>query len=80
MTGVFLKRGEYTEPLDKDKDFEFEPIAKPGDKVIAGDWLGEAKENWISHKIMVPFVMEGEYTVKSVVTKRVATKSTIPLP
>jgi V/A-type H+/Na+-transporting ATPase subunit A len=69
MTGVFLKRGEYTEPLDKDKDFEFEPIAKPGDKVIAGDWLGEAKENWMPHKIMVPFVMDGEYNVKSVVKK-----------
>jgi V/A-type H+/Na+-transporting ATPase subunit A len=69
MTGIFLKRGEYTEPLDKDKEYEFEPIAKPDDKVIAGDWLGEAKENWISHKIMVPFVMEGEYTLKSVVGK-----------
>lgn len=66
MEGVFLKRGEYTEPLEADKDFEFTPLAKDGDKVIAGDWLGEVKENWIGHKIMVPFVFEGEYTVKSV--------------
>ena len=69
MKGVFLKRGEYTEPLDKDKDYDFEPIAKKGDKVVAGDWLGEAKENWMPHKIMVPFVFKGEYTVKSVTDK-----------
>ena len=31
--GVFLKRGEYTEPLDKDKKFAFSPIAKVGDTV-----------------------------------------------
>jgi V/A-type H+/Na+-transporting ATPase subunit A len=69
MTGVFLKRGEYTEPLDKDKDFAFEPLAKPGDIVKAGDWLGEAKENWMPHKIMVPFGFKGEFTVKSVTAK-----------
>ncbi len=66
MTGVFLKRGEYTDPLDNEKEFEFTPMAKPGDKVSSGDWLGEVKENWIGHKIMVPFTFKGEYTVKSV--------------
>jgi V/A-type H+/Na+-transporting ATPase subunit A len=66
MTGVFLKRGEYTDPLENDKDYEFQPISKAGDKVIAGDWLGEVKENWIGHKIMVPFTFKGEFTVKSV--------------
>ncbi len=69
MDGVFLKRGEYTDPLEKDKEFEFEPLAKEGDKVIAGGWLGEVKENWIGHKIMVPFGFEGEFTVKSVSPK-----------
>jgi V/A-type H+-transporting ATPase subunit A len=34
--------------------------------VIAGDWLGEVKEGWLPHKIMVPFSFKGEYTVKSV--------------
>lgn len=34
--------------------------------MTAGSWLGEVKENWMPHKIMVPFKMEGEYTVKSV--------------
>ncbi len=66
MEGVFLKRGEYTEPLDKDTQYEFKPLAKAGDIVKAGDWLAEVKENWIGHKIMVPFKFEGNYTVKSV--------------
>ncbi|TVQ86808.1 MAG: V-type ATP synthase subunit A [Bacteroidetes bacterium] len=69
MTGIFLKRGEYTEALDKDKEYEFEPIAKKGDTVKAGDWLGEVKENWIAHKIMVPFIFKGDYTVKNVTGK-----------
>ena len=68
MTGVFLQRGEYTAPIDMDKKWEFTPIAKPGDKVVAADWLGEVKEGWLPHKIMVPFSFKGEYTVKSVVS------------
>jgi V/A-type H+-transporting ATPase subunit A len=65
--GVYLTRGEYTDPLDEDSLWKFTPIAKAGDKVSAGDWLGSVPENWVNHKIMVPFVMEDEYTVKSVV-------------
>ena len=67
MEGVFLKRGEYTQPLDHDRLWDFTPIAKAGDKVIAADWLGEVKEGWLPHKIMVPFSFKGEYTVKSIV-------------
>ncbi len=66
MTGVFLKKGEYTRPLDETKLWDFTPIAKPGDKVSAADWLGEVMEGWLHHKIMVPFAFKGEYTVKSV--------------
>ncbi len=67
LTGVFLKRGEYNYPLDKEKLWKFEPIAKVGDKVEAAAWLGEVDENHQPHKIMVPFVFEGQYTVKSIV-------------
>ena len=67
MEGVFLKRGEYTDPLNREKLWDFTPIAQPGDKVIAADWLGEVKEGWLPHKIMVPFSFKGEYTVKSIV-------------
>ena len=66
MTGVFLKRGEYTDPLNREKLWDFTPIAKPGDSVIAADWLGEVKEGWLPHKIMVPFSFNGTYTVESV--------------
>lgn len=67
MTGTFLKRGEYTNPLDPEKDWVFTPIAKAGDAVSAGSWLGEVKENWMPHKIMVPFKMTADYTIKSIV-------------
>ena len=67
MEGVFLKRGEYTFPLDKEKKWAFKPLAQVGDSVMAGDWLGEVDENYQPHKIMVPFTCKGRYTVKSVV-------------
>lgn len=66
MEDVFLRRGEYTAPLDHNKLWHFTPIAKEGDKVMAADWLGEVKEGWLPHKIMVPFAFQGEYTVKSI--------------
>jgi V/A-type H+-transporting ATPase subunit A len=65
MQGVFLKRGEYTFPLDEDKLWDFKPLAKVGDTVSAADWLGEVDENSQPHKIMVPFVFGGKYKVKS---------------
>lgn len=67
MEGVFLSRGQYTDPLDREKLWAFKPIAKVGDSVEAASWLGEVDENFQPHKIMVPFVFEGSYTVKSIV-------------
>ena len=67
LTGVFLKRGEYNYPLDTEKLWKFKPLAQVGDKVVSANWLGEVDENHQPHKIMVPFVMEGTYTVKSIV-------------
>ena len=67
MDGLFINRGSITDPIDFDAKWDFTPLAKAGDKVSAGDWLGEVKEQWVMHKIMVPFVMQGNYTVKSVV-------------
>ncbi|MBN2856914.1 MAG: V-type ATP synthase subunit A [Candidatus Delongbacteria bacterium] len=78
MDGVFLKRGEYTDPIDPEAEWEFTPIAKAGEKVEAGSWLGEVIEGWMPHKIMVPFKFEGHFTVKSVVEKgKYRTKDTI---
>ncbi|MDR1980262.1 MAG: V-type ATP synthase subunit A [Tannerellaceae bacterium] len=66
MEGVFLKRGEYTFALDHERKWPFKPLAKAGDKVGAGDWLGEVDENFQPHKIMAPFTFEGVYTIKSI--------------
>ena len=69
LTGVFLQRGEYNFPLDTEKLWNFKPLAKAGDKVEAGSWLGEVDENFQPHKIMVPFNLDGLFTVKSVVAE-----------
>jgi V/A-type H+-transporting ATPase subunit A len=69
MEGVFLKRGQYTYPLDKERIWHFVPLAKVGDKVKASYWLGQVEENHQPLKIMVPFQQQGECTVKSIVAE-----------
>ena len=66
MEGVFLKRGDYTNPLDEDKIWAFEPIVKAGEKVQAAAWLGKVEENNQPLMIMAPFSLEGTWTVKSI--------------
>jgi V/A-type H+-transporting ATPase subunit A len=66
MKGLFLKKGQYTNALDEDKIWHFKPVVSKGDKVIAGDWLGEVEENAMPHKIMVPFSFKGTYKIKSI--------------
>jgi V/A-type H+-transporting ATPase subunit A len=66
LEGVFLKKGENNFPLDEDEFWEFNPIAEAGSSVEAGAWLGEVIENWIPHKIMVPFKFQGTFSVKSI--------------
>ncbi len=69
MEGTFLKRGDYTFPLNEDAKWLFKPLANAGSVVQAGDWLGEVDENFQPHKIMVPFKFEGNYTIKSIVAE-----------
>ncbi len=66
MESVFLKRGEYTVALDPDKKWDFTPLVKADDEVIASAWLGEVKEGWLPHKIMVPFSFTGNLKVKEI--------------
>ena len=66
MEGIFLKRGDYTDPLDRERLWDFVPLAKAGDEVKAGSWLGEVDENGQPHKIMVPFKMNGNYRVREI--------------
>ena len=67
MEGVFLKRGQYTYPLDKEAKWNFKPIVEVGDEVGPSAWLGEVEENHQPLKIMVPFQLTGTYKVKSIV-------------
>jgi len=69
MEGVFLKRGQYTYPLDKERKWHFIPLVKPGDQVEASTWLGQVDENFQPLKIMVPFEQKGICTVKSIVSE-----------
>jgi V/A-type H+/Na+-transporting ATPase subunit A len=66
MEGIFLKRGEYTDPLNREKKWSFKPLVKADDEVKAGDWLGEVNENDQPHKIMVPFKMKGSWKIKKI--------------
>jgi V/A-type H+/Na+-transporting ATPase subunit A len=67
MEGIFLKRGSYVLGLGENQKWDFKALAKKGDEVTAGSWLGEVKEIAMPHKIMVPFKMTGSYKVKSIV-------------
>ncbi|NLV18970.1 MAG: V-type ATP synthase subunit A [Bacteroidetes bacterium] len=64
LDGVFLRKGDRNFPLDEKAEWSFKPLAGNGDEVVAGSWLGEVTENWIPHKVMVPFKLSGNYTVK----------------
>lgn len=62
---LFLERGVVTPAINYDTTWDFSPLAKVGDVVTAGDWLGSVPEKSIDHKIMIPFVMKESYTIKS---------------
>jgi len=66
MQGTFLQKGDYTNAISTEQKWKFKPLAKVGDKVEAGSWLGQVQENWIPHKIMVPFAFHGKYTVEKI--------------
>lgn len=78
-SGAFITRGIEAKALDEAKKWEFKPVVKTGDKVKAGDVLGEVQEtSLINHKIMVPpqikegqveDIKSGQFTVNDVVAK-----------
>jgi V/A-type H+-transporting ATPase subunit A len=65
--GFFLKRGVYLEALDDQSEWDFTPLVKPQDKVLAGSWLGFVPEKFFKHYIMAPFMLAGSLEVISVV-------------
>ena len=64
--GFFLKRGLYLDALDMESVWDFTPIAKPGDKLVAGDYIGSVPEGIFTHYIMLPFSFAGTWEVVSV--------------
>lgn len=64
--GFFLQRGTYLPSLDRVKTWAFTPVAKPGDRLTAGETVGTVPEGVYTHRIMIPFAWRGVYTVKSV--------------
>ena len=65
ISGNNLQRGVEVPSLKRDKKWEFQPVAKEGDRVEAGDVLGLVQETEIvRQKIMVPHKLRG--TIKSI--------------
>lgn len=61
ISGDSITRGTDVPALNREKKWDFVPVAKPGDHVIAGDVLGTVQEtSAILHKIMVPYGVSGE--------------------
>lgn len=66
QVGFFLQPGVYIHGLSLDHQWDFTPVAEPGDVVLAGDPLGTVPEGEFTHQIMVPLAWRGEYTVEKV--------------
>lgn len=61
LAGNFLEKGVTAPALDREKLWDFEPLAQIGDQVVAGDILGSVEETTvITHKIMVPYGISGK--------------------
>lgn len=64
--GFFLQRGVYLDPIPN-KEWDFTVTRKVGDVVSAGDSFGTVQELMFTHKIMVPFTLNGEWKITSIV-------------
>ena len=61
ISGDSISRGIDVPALNREKKWDFVPVAKVGDKLKAGDVLGTVQEtSAILHKIMVPYGLAGE--------------------
>ncbi|MDP2044004.1 MAG: V-type ATP synthase subunit A, partial [Candidatus Omnitrophota bacterium] len=63
--GFFLKRGVYLEALT-DTQWEFTPLVKKGDQILAGTKIGFVPEKIFKHYIMAPFNLKGSLEVLNV--------------
>ncbi|MDP8215879.1 MAG: V-type ATP synthase subunit A [Candidatus Kaelpia imicola] len=63
--GFFLPRGVDIAALDLKKRWHFTPLAKEGDLLLAGNYIGYVEEEIFKHYIMVPFDLSGEHLLES---------------
>ncbi|MEX0596583.1 MAG: V-type ATP synthase subunit A, partial [Candidatus Paceibacterota bacterium] len=78
LNAEYIPKGVTAPSLDRTIKWQFQPLVKKGESVIAGDILGTVQETeLINHKILVPFGVEGNVTeIKAgefTVTETVAT-------
>jgi V/A-type H+-transporting ATPase subunit A len=66
QAGYFLKRGLYVYPLDREKLWDFTPVAEVGAELSAGDTVGTVPEGIFTHKIMLPFSWSGKWKLTRV--------------
>ncbi|WP_415882565.1 V-type ATP synthase subunit A [Neptuniibacter sp. QD34_54] len=60
QNGFFLPRGLEVEGIDQQQHWAFQPSVKVGDRVKAGDLIGNVQEGRFKHRIMAPFNLYGE--------------------
>lgn len=73
--GDFIIRGAERPALDRSMQWDFVPLAQPGDEVVAGDVLGTVQESkLVEHKIMVPYGVSGKVARIAPVTGNVDTE------
>ncbi len=65
-SGFFLQRGVYIHALDYDREWEFTPTAKVGDRLTAGSYIGYVPEGIFKHCIMLPFLFRGTWELVEV--------------
>jgi len=59
-SGAWIRRGEKVDPLDTGKRWAFEPLAHPGDPVVAGQTIGRVPETpLVLHSVMIPPGLSG---------------------
>ncbi len=64
--GFFLQRGVYLDPIPN-KEWDFTVTKKTGDVVWGGDSFGTVQELLFTHKITVPFTLQGEWKITHIV-------------
>ena len=89
QAGDRITRGIVVDSLDHSRLWNFEPVAKVGDQLTAGDVLGTVQETEaVLHKVMVPpgyageltWIGQGEYSIVTPIAKLKTDKGEVELP